>query len=57
MYAIRSYYAVSFDEKAALWDTDPVKNHRAQSVAKGIRAAVSLKPEMSGFEYGSYNFV
>jgi len=43
---------VSFDEKAALWDTDPVKNHRAQSVAEGIRAAVALKPEMSGFEYG-----
>jgi ubiquinone/menaquinone biosynthesis C-methylase UbiE len=41
-----------FDERAASWDDDPAKLHRAQTVAAAIRAAVRLDRTMTALEYG-----
>lgn len=40
-----------FDEKARDWDT-PQKQRRAENVARAIREAVALSPQMSVLEYG-----
>lgn len=40
-----------FDEKARDWDT-PQKQQRAENVARAIRTAVALSPQMSALEYG-----
>jgi SAM-dependent methyltransferase len=41
-----------FDERAALWDRDPVRVERAVAVADAIRAAVPLESGMRMLEYG-----
>jgi ubiquinone/menaquinone biosynthesis C-methylase UbiE len=41
-----------FDQKAAQWDAKPIRVERAQAVAEGIKAAVSLSPHMTALEYG-----
>jgi ubiquinone/menaquinone biosynthesis C-methylase UbiE len=42
----------NFDERAKDWDSDPMKVERARAVAKAIRAALPLQPEMTALEYG-----
>jgi ubiquinone/menaquinone biosynthesis C-methylase UbiE len=42
----------NFDERAKDWDSDPMKVHRAKTVAEAIRVAVPLTPKMSALEYG-----
>jgi ubiquinone/menaquinone biosynthesis C-methylase UbiE len=42
----------NFDERAKDWDTDPMKVHRAKTVAEAIRNAIPLTPTMSALEYG-----
>ncbi len=42
----------NFDERAKDWDSDPMKVHRAQTVAQAIRSAIPLTQEMSALEYG-----
>jgi ubiquinone/menaquinone biosynthesis C-methylase UbiE len=41
-----------FDQKAQDWDTRSVNHERAQAVAEGIKAAVSLTSSMTALEYG-----
>ncbi len=41
-----------FDQKAAQWDAKPVRVERAQAVADGIKAALSLSPDVTALEYG-----
>ncbi len=41
-----------FDERAKMWDTDPMKTARAQAVADAILAAVGATAGMRSFEYG-----
>jgi ubiquinone/menaquinone biosynthesis C-methylase UbiE len=41
-----------FDQKAAQWDSKPIRVERAQAVADGIKAAVPLLPRMTALEYG-----
>jgi ubiquinone/menaquinone biosynthesis C-methylase UbiE len=41
-----------FDQKAAQWDAKPVRVARAQAVAEGIKAAVSLSAHLTALEYG-----
>ena len=41
-----------FDERAKMWDTDPMKTGRAQAVADAILAAVGATAGMRSFEYG-----
>ena len=41
-----------FDDKAALWDADPMKTARANAVAQGIRDGLALAPTLRGFEFG-----
>jgi ubiquinone/menaquinone biosynthesis C-methylase UbiE len=41
-----------FDEKAKHWDESPHIFARAEAVAEGIRAHVTLKKTMTAFEYG-----
>lgn len=45
-------YREDFDERAASWDSDPVKVARAVAVAEVIRKRVPLSPQMRAFEYG-----
>ena len=42
----------SFDERAKLWDADPMKTARAQAVADAILANIRPTDGMRGFEYG-----
>ncbi len=42
----------NFDERAKDWDSDPMKVHRAKSVADAIRSAIPLTQNMSALEYG-----
>jgi ubiquinone/menaquinone biosynthesis C-methylase UbiE len=42
----------NFDEQAKNWDSDPMKVHRAKTVAEAIRGAISLTREMTALEYG-----
>jgi ubiquinone/menaquinone biosynthesis C-methylase UbiE len=42
----------NFDERAKDWDTDPMKVHRAKTVAEAIRNAIPLTADMSALEYG-----
>jgi ubiquinone/menaquinone biosynthesis C-methylase UbiE len=42
----------NFDERAKDWDSDPMKVHRARTVADAIRKAVPLTVNMSALEYG-----
>lgn len=42
----------NFDERAKDWDSDPMKVHRAKTVAEAIRSAIPLTQEMSALEYG-----
>jgi ubiquinone/menaquinone biosynthesis C-methylase UbiE len=42
----------NFDERAKDWDSDPMKVHRAKTVAEAIRGAIPLTVEMSALEYG-----
>lgn len=42
----------NFDERAKDWDSDPMKVHRAKTVAEAIRGAIPLTAEMSALEYG-----
>lgn len=41
-----------FDLKAAQWDAKPIRVERAQAVAEGIKAALSLSSSMTALEYG-----
>ncbi len=42
----------NFDDRAKVWDSDPMKVDRARSVANAIRAAVDLRPGMTALEVG-----
>jgi ubiquinone/menaquinone biosynthesis C-methylase UbiE len=42
----------NFDEQAKGWDSDPMKVHRAKTVAEAIRSAIPLTQKMSALEYG-----
>jgi len=42
----------NFDERAKVWDSDPMKVDRARSVANAIREAVEIRPGMTALEYG-----
>jgi ubiquinone/menaquinone biosynthesis C-methylase UbiE len=42
----------NFDEQAKNWDSDPMKVHRAKTVAEAIRSAIPLSADMSALEYG-----
>jgi len=42
----------NFDERAKDWDSDPMKVHRAKTVAEAIRGAIPLNQNMSALEYG-----
>jgi ubiquinone/menaquinone biosynthesis C-methylase UbiE len=42
----------NFDERAKDWDSDPMKVHRAKTVAEAIRGAIPLTQKMSALEYG-----
>jgi ubiquinone/menaquinone biosynthesis C-methylase UbiE len=42
----------NFDEQAKNWDSDPMKVHRAKTVAEAIRSAIPLNADMSALEYG-----
>jgi ubiquinone/menaquinone biosynthesis C-methylase UbiE len=42
----------NFDEQAKGWDSDPMKVHRAKTVAEAIRSAIPLTQQMSALEYG-----
>lgn len=41
-----------FDSKARQWDSNPVFRDRAEKIAAGIRAEVTLTREMSALDYG-----
>jgi ubiquinone/menaquinone biosynthesis C-methylase UbiE len=42
----------NFDERSKDWDSDPMKVHRAKTVAEAIRGAIPLNQSMSALEYG-----
>lgn len=42
----------SFDERAKIWDNDPMKTARAQAVADAILANIGQTEGLRGFEYG-----
>ncbi len=42
----------NFDERSKDWDSDPMKVHRAKTVAEAIRGAIPLNQNMSALEYG-----
>jgi ubiquinone/menaquinone biosynthesis C-methylase UbiE len=41
-----------FDEKAKIWDANPMRMERAVAVADAIRSALPLRPEMTALEVG-----
>ena len=42
----------SFDDRAQTWDTDPVKQERAEAVATALRQRVPLSRDWRALEYG-----
>ncbi len=43
---------MNFDDKAKTWDSDPIKQERAQAVAAAIRQRVPLSSAWRALEYG-----
>ncbi len=43
---------MSFDDKAKTWDSDPVKQERAEAVAAAIRQRIPLSSTWRALEYG-----
>lgn len=41
-----------FDEKAKIWDANPMRKERAVAVAKAIRSTLPLQPGMTALEVG-----
>jgi ubiquinone/menaquinone biosynthesis C-methylase UbiE len=41
-----------FDQKAAGWDSDPIRVDRARSVAQAIQASIPISPKTTALEYG-----
>lgn len=43
----------TFDEKAKIWDINPVNWERSEAIAFKMREKISLSPEMTALEYGA----
>ncbi len=43
---------MTFDQRAATWDANPMRTERARAIAEAIQNRLPLTPAMTAFEYG-----